>query len=278
MEESKLLIFFLGFILFSGLASAITTVEIKTLPYQDLYITPIKISEGFEALQETQFFSSDEYGNLIVDFEDFSVDKFRVFVSLKDSSGNTFYTETSSEVFLTGTKVNFTAAPDDSELIYEPEEGNMGEEEISSGEEILESLNEIANETNITNSSSNSSIISGGVVDKKEESKFSMQKLIFILAGFVLLIILYLVIREESKEGAFKDFGSKFKLSMKDKKKHALGENLEKTKQELREAKQRVESLKKKEQIEEVRVRLKKDEEALERLEKQEEEKLNKKK
>ena len=273
MKSVKLLVFLFGVLLFASMVSALTTINLKTLPYQDLYITPIKAGGGFEALAQPQFFSADEYGDLMVQFEDFSVSPFEVFVSLKNSEGITIHRATSSERFVTGTEISFIAAPNETQLVYAPGV-NLSEEEPEPV--LVDEVNDSLNETNFineTNSSLNSTGLSGGVVDKTSTSKFSIQKLIFILAAFVLLIIIYLVVKEESDSKNFKKFGGKMHFLNHKKKKPALGKGLEETKGELREAKQRVESLKKKEKIEEVRVRLKKDEEALDRLEEEEDKK-----
>ena len=263
-----------------------TTINLKTLPYHDLYITPVKVGVGFEALHAPQFFSADKSGNLKLEFEDFSVSVFEVFVTLKDGDGNTVYRTKSEENFATGTEVYFVAAPEGAELV-EDDNITAPEEEVldlnfTLGEGINESLNITLNETNsssnLTNFSSNmSSGLSGEVVGEQNKG-FNFRKLIFILAGLVFLVILYIIIREEAEKGVFKNFGKNFKFDFGSKKEVVKPKGyLEKTKDDLRDAKEKVKALEKKEKIEEVRERLDRDEEALKKLEDEQDEIIKKK-
>ena len=97
MRRGKLLVFFFGFLLLISMVSAVTTINVKSLPYQDMYLTPVKTGTGFEALSPPQFFSADKGGNLKLEFEDFSVSNFEVYVTLKDDAGNTVYRTKSEE-------------------------------------------------------------------------------------------------------------------------------------------------------------------------------------
>ena len=290
MKIGKLIVFLFGFILFFSMVSALTTINIKTLPYQDLFITPIKTGASFETLASPQFFGADEYGNLKIDFEDFSVSNFEVFVSLKDSDGNTLYRTQSSENFVTGTEVFFTAAPEGSELVEdvdvgvpEPEDLDLNVslgDEVNDSSELNDSLNGSLGDVNSSLNSLNSSALSGGVVGKQDVG-FNLRKLIFILAGLVFLIIVYIIIKEEAEKGKFKNFGNMFKFSFggnKDRTDKVISKSsLERTKEELRDTKEKVKALEKKEKIEEVRARLNKDEESLKRLEDEQDEIIRKK-
>lgn len=277
MKGVKLLVFLFGVVLLFSSVVAVTTVNIKTLPYQDLYITPVKTGVGFEALQTPQFFSADKSGNLKLEFEDFSVSVFEVFVTLKDADGNTIYRTKSSENFGTGTEVFFTAAPEGAELVEDENvtvpDVEVLELNITLGEGINETINMTLNETNSSLNSSgvigNVSSLSGEVVGEKREG-FNFRKLIFLLAGLVFLIIIYVVIKEESEKGTFKHFGTR-------EKKYKSNGGLERTKDNLRDAKEKVKALEKKEKIEEVRARLDKDEEALKKLEDEQDEIIRKK-
>ncbi|MBT4376085.1 hypothetical protein HOD29_01800 [archaeon] len=287
MKRMKLLVFVFGFVLFFSMVSALTIVNIKTLPYQDMYITPVKTGAGFEALSTPQFFSADQSGNLKLEFEDFSVSVFEVFVSLKNSDGTTILRVKSEENFATGTEVFFTAAPEGATLV---EDVNVTEPvtddldlNVSVGDEneiveVNETLNESNSSVDETSGSINESSDLSGEVVGEGNSGFKVRKLIFILAGLVLLIILYLVIKEESSKGVFKDFGSRFKFNAREKKDKSPPKNrLERTKEELRNTKEKVKALEKKEKIEEVRERLDKDEEALKKLEDEQDEIIRKK-
>lgn len=285
MKSGKLLIFIFGIILLFSSVAAVTTINIKTLPYQNLHITPVKIGADFETLHAPQFFSADKSGNLKLEFEDFSVSVFEVLVILKDADGNTVYRTKSEENFATGTEIFFTAAPEGAKLVEDknvtaPEEESL-DLNITLGEGFNESLNETLNETNsslnLTNLSGDLSGLSGEVVGNQNES-FNFRKLIFILAGLVFLVIVYIIIKEEAEKGVFKNFGRNFKFDSGEKKGNVKSKNyLDRTKDDLRDAKEKVKALEKKEKIEEVRARLDKDEEALKRLEDEQDEIIRKK-
>lgn len=265
MKGVRLLIFVFGILFFVTIVSALTTVNIKTLPYQDLFVTPVKIGTSFEALASPQFFSADNSGNLKLEFEDFSVSNFEIYLSLKDSEGNTIHRERSSENFVTGTEIYLIAAPDGIGLAFD----NESEEVVNLTKESNDSLVEVSNFS--SNVSMNRTTGLSGEAVGESKVGFSMQKFIFTLAGLVLLVIVYLVVREEASKGAFKNFGRGLSFDS------GRSNSLERTKEDLKDAKEKVKALEKKERLEEVKARLKKDEEALERLEREQDEIIKKK-
>jgi hypothetical protein len=266
MRGVKILVFLFVFLLFANTVSALTTIHIKTLPYQELFITPIKTGTTFESLVPPQYFGADEYGDLEFEYEDFSVSNFEVFVSLKDDSGTTIYRTQSNNNFVTGTEVYFIAAPEGSELINNSEV--RYEEELNVTLDLglnLTTGNSTMN-SSLLNSTSNFSnanfSFSGKIVKENNFVKFDLQSLIFLLAGLIFLIVVYLIIKEEIFKGKIR-FG---KNKHRDGSIEEYDREVKDAKNELKDAKRRLSLLNKKRELVDAEKKLEQDKNEIEKI------------
>jgi ribosomal protein S17E len=121
----------LGLILLISLVSSstITVLDIKTIPFQDIYVTPISTgTDSFSAVGPTIKGNSDQWGdaNFSLTSEEATFD---LAIKIKKNGEDVLY-EKYREDFQEGTYINLTIEIEGKELIYKPLE-NQTEESIT---------------------------------------------------------------------------------------------------------------------------------------------------
>ncbi len=279
MKRGKLMVLFFGLILFVSLISASTTVHVKTLPRQDFYMTPILVGDGFNAITPPQFYSSDEYGDLVIILENITTNQFSLFFTLKDDAGVTTYRQKMETAFLTGTDVNVTVAPVGANLletptiIYYPEPvvnttlTNLTNLTTSNSSNLSANLtiNSTANNTNDSNivpvkkvkkSQLNESLINGDITDASTGD--SNNTLWYIIGAVVLVGIVVFLFLGRKSSGGLSPYSRGIEAHYE--------RELSKAKKEFRHAKDNLELLRGKKEIVAVERKIESDRKQLETL------------
>lgn len=251
------IIFILSLIFFTSFISAITVIEIKTLPSQDMYITPIDSGSSFSAIGQPKHYTSDAYGDLKIMFD---LERYPFDLAIKIMQGEkTLLYEKVRGIFKDGEVRNITIAPEGIELLQTPiEEPEVVEENITEESKEIENITLEKETTNLT--SKKNVLINGYVI---LNGTTSSKKIIY--SGLTALLIagtsLFVIKKRRAKK-------RKINQNTNDGKKPEIkkGEELIKAEKELKQAQRKINSLKNKEKIDEVKKKLINDEKELIKL------------
>ncbi len=193
----------LSLFLISSAFATTTIVEVKTLPHHRVFITPIAISDGFDALATPVEGFSSQYGDVKFSL-DFDESSFDLNFIIKDGDQIVYSTKVREE-FESGGIVDVTILPDGVDPIETPveevkeTEKEEAEEEVEIEENSSE-VEEVDSETGIEEikkvEEGNKSriLISGYAVI--EANKPVVSKVYYSLIGFIILVLAFLMVKK----------------------------------------------------------------------------------
>ena len=259
------------FILILQLAFAATTeIKIKTLPFQEVQITPCShISESFVSLGSFVG-KSDQYGDVLYTF-DATESTFDLIVYVKDELGETIYNKKYTDGFKAGEGVSLEISVNNFKLLPTPGASNVSQEvvvanvtaNVTTNESIINSI-EVVNLSENKDENSSGGFITGFAVELG--NLFTNKIFYYSLGGVVILLaIIFFVIKYIRREKVPKEIKVR-KLSDFNSEKEV---RLQEARKKLEEAQKEIRNIEGEEKLAAARKKLEEDRKALDDLESQ---------
>lgn len=193
----KLFLFVFGLFLIGNVLAGSTVVEVKTLPYHWVYVTPIEIGGGFNALSTPEQGFSGEFGDVkfVLDVDE---NQFDLNFLVKDVDYNLVLAKKIRDEFFSGEISKVEVLPDGVEPLVKPEV--VKEEIIDSSEEVIVNETDEVNESvEVVGDSGFKRVVMNGY-SMVEENKPMVNSIYYSVLGFTALLLIFLTIRKNGKK------------------------------------------------------------------------------
>jgi len=261
MRKEVIGCFILFLFVISFVGAEVTPIQIKTIPYHEVQISPYRADTASFSIIEQFIGTSNQYGDVYWDF-DTNEDEFNLVVFVKTLAHERITSKKYKEEYEVGEDIYIELASKNFEFIYAPEdlvtgEGNMGG--VNASEDVVEEPLEEVGEEELEAEESSTTITGGAVGAVK--GLLNMKTLFWVLGGVVALIILFIVvwlISRKRKGGGNREIKvkklSELKAERQDEAKES--DELRAAEVELKKAQARIAALKNKDKIDDLQKEL----------------------